>query len=368
MSEMRSTMADSVLAKGISYAQCWEDPAVLSAALRVGPDDDVLSIASAGDNSFALAIDGARSVTCIDLSLPQLALAELKLTAVRFLPVQSVRSLFGLGHFGRRIWFYHYLRERLSDDARRYWDAHEDTIRAGILGAGRFEKYLAMFRERILPVVHNQQAVADLLACTTLEEQRTFFAARWDSWRWRTLFRVFFSRAVMARTGRSPEHFAQVQGDVGGRFLDRARHALTEIPVQTNYFLRWMLTGNHGNLETAHPWLTTDGHGKLNAAAERIRFVHAPLEEFLGAGQKFSAFNYSNIFEYVPALHHAALLSRTADAAVPGARIAYWNLLVPRSCPPELAPRIERREAVAAALLAGDRAFVYGGFNVEIVR
>lgn len=365
---MRSTMTDSVLTKGISYAQCWEDPGVLSAALTVGPDDDVLSIASAGDNSFALAIDGARSVTCIDLSFPQLALAELKLTAVRELPVQSVRSLFGLGHFGRRIWFYHYIRERLSADARRYWDANEETIRAGILGAGRFERYLATFRKRLLPLVHDGETVDALLACKSLEEQREFVGERWDTWRWRSLFRIFFSRAVMARTGRSKEHFAQVEGAVSRRFLDRAKHALTEIPIQTNYFLRWILTGSHGDLECAHPWLTTTGHAKLKAAADRIQFVHAPLEEFLQSGQTFSAFNYSNIFEYVPADHHVALLSRTADAARSGARIAYWNLLVPRSRPAALADRIDRRESLAATLLAGDRAFVYGGFNVEIVR
>lgn len=370
MSELRSTVSDSVLAKGISYAQCWEDPAVLLDALRVGPEDDVLSITSAGDNSFALAIAGARSVTAIDLSFPQTALAELKLAAARHLPVQSVRSALGFGDFGRRVWFYHFLRDGLSEGARAYWDAHEPVIREGIVNGGRFERYLATFRTRVLPLVHGRRAIDGMLACRTLEEQRAFFEERWDTWRWRALFRLFFSRAVMARTGRSPEQFAQVEGAVADRFLERARHALTDLPVDRNFFVQWMLGGGFRDLEQAHPYLSTEGHAALKAAADRVRLVHASLEEFLEKVPpgSFSAFNYSNLFEYVPAAHHRRLLELTIRAARPGARVAYWNLLVDRHRPPELADRLERREDEAAALLSRDRAFVYGGFQLEVVR
>lgn len=370
MAQLRSTVADSVLAKGISYAQCWEDPGVLQEALRVGPDDDVLSIASAGDNSFALAIAGARSVTALDLSFPQIALCELKLAAARHLPVQSVRSALGFGHFGRRVWFYHFLRPHLPDAVRAYWDAHEDTIREGICGQGRFERYLGTFRTGVLPLVHSRRTVDAFLACGTLDEQRRFYEERWDTWRWQALCRLFFSRAVMARTGRSKEQFAQVEGAVADRFLARARHALTDLPIRTNWFVNWMLAGRFPDLETAHPYLSTDGHARLSAAADRVRFVHASLEDFLQSVPpgSFSAFNYSNLFEYVPAEHHERLLELTIRAARPGARIAYWNLLVDRHRPERLADRLERREADAARLLSQDRAFVYGGFQIEVVR
>jgi S-adenosylmethionine-diacylglycerol 3-amino-3-carboxypropyl transferase len=117
-----------VLEGRLNYAQCWEDPAVLQGALKVGPEDDVLSICSAGDNSFALAIAGARSVTCVDVSVPQLALAELKLRAAEALPIQSFRSLLGLDAAGRRIWFYHFLRPRLSHRARAWFDENEEMV------------------------------------------------------------------------------------------------------------------------------------------------------------------------------------------------------------------------------------------------
>src|SRR5262245_44446652 len=51
----------------VRYANCWEDADVLAAALEPGPAKRILSIASGGDNSFALAADGA-TVVSVDLS------------------------------------------------------------------------------------------------------------------------------------------------------------------------------------------------------------------------------------------------------------------------------------------------------------
>ena len=362
----------SVLEERLSYAQCWEDPAVLSAALQITPDDDVLSICSAGDNSFALAIDGARSVVAIDLSAPQLAIAELKLLAVRRLPLDGVYTLLGLNAFGRRVFTYHQIRDGLSDDARRYWDANEDLIREGVLSRGRFEQYLGMFRERILPLVHRRSTTARLLALDDVAAQREFYDRRWNNLRWRALFRLFFSRTVMARSGRSERHFQYVEGAVSELFLQRAEHVLTEIPIRTNPFVQWILTGGFPELEGAHPYLSAAGHARLREAAEagRITFGLADLESFLAGctpGQ-FSAFNYSNLFEYLSEEQHARILELTVRAARPGARIAYWNLLVPRHRPASLADRLERHPERAAVLLRGDRAFVYGGFQIETVK
>ena len=65
----------------ILYSQCWEDPELRAEALTVTAADDVLSIASAGDNSLALLPDGPRSVTAIDSNPEQLHLLELKMVA-----------------------------------------------------------------------------------------------------------------------------------------------------------------------------------------------------------------------------------------------------------------------------------------------
>ena len=80
---MSDADVQSVMGGRINYAQCWEDITVLRTALQIKKGDRVLSICSAGDNSFALGIDGASEVICIDLSAPQIALAELKWIAIQ---------------------------------------------------------------------------------------------------------------------------------------------------------------------------------------------------------------------------------------------------------------------------------------------
>lgn len=370
MSAAHSAAGISVFEQRLSYAQCWEDPAVLQEALQVGAEDDVLSICSAGDNSFALVIAGARSVTAIDLSVPQLATAELKLSALQAFPVDGVYTLLGLNAFGRRVHTYHQLRETLSERARQYWDLHEEVIRLGLLSQGKFERYLEAFRSRLLPLVHRRRTIEDMMALSDLGAQRAYFEKKWDSRRWRGLFRLFFSRQVMSRTGRSPAHFRYVEGAISEQLLRRSRHVLTEIPAASNPFLQWILQGHYTDLDAAHPYLSSAGQALLRERADRVRFVHADLETFLTNCEpgSFSAFNYSNLFEYLSEEQHNRLLELTIRAARPGARIAYWNLLVPRARPDSLAEQLASDPERSAALLRRDRAFVYGGFQIETVR
>ena len=356
----RSELSETDLASRINYAQCWEDEDILQEALQVGPADRVLSICSGGDNSIKLALEGAE-VVAVDLSFQQIALTELKLAGGR-LPYEEHLQLLGLLEGGRRVHIYHHVREHLSEDARSFWDDNEGTIRLGVLKLGRFERYLETFRTKLLPLVHRSSTIEDFLHLESVAQQARFYEECWDNLRWRGLFRLFFSELVMARLGRSKEQFAQVDGPVGEAFLGRAKHAFSELPVRDNPYLQWMLAGRYLDLECSRAYLTREGHGMLGEAAERITLVHGDLESQVEAGG-WTAFNFSNLFEYVTPEHHEVLLRLSLDHSAPGARLAYWNTLVPRSRPESLADRLEVHDT--SDLLFRDRAFVYGGFNLE---
>ena len=365
---LRSPAADALKAR-LSYAQCWEDAAILQEALAIGPDDDVLSIASAGDNSFALALAGARSVTCIDLSFPQLAVTELKLAATSLSYDEYIRVL-GAAPENKRLLLFQKLKHELSPDVRSYWENHPDILAAGVISQGKFERYLDVFRTRLLPLMHRHSTLEQLSELQTIEAQRRFFAERWNNRRFRALFQIFFSQTVMARTGRTAAHFGQVKGAVSAEFLRRAKHVLTNIPFRTNPYLQWMLRGRFRDLELAHVYLTLDGHRRLREARPRIKLVLEELEQHLPSvvdKGRYSAFNYSNLFEYVSAEQHEQLLRLTVAAARPGARVAYWNLLVPRQRPESMAQQLSRDPVKEADWIQRDRAFVYGAFHLETV-
>jgi len=263
------------------------------------------------------------------------------------------------------------VRPDLSDEVRGYWDSHEDVIVAGVLGSGKFEGYFQLFRERVLPLIHRRSVLEGLLEQRGLDAQRRYYAESWDTWRWRTVFQVFFGRRMMGWLGRDPSFFQYVEGgSVGEAILRRARHGMTEVPVETNHFLEFILRGRYTDLENCHRYLSEDGFAELKGGlVDRLRIVHGDLWEHVPAQDEgsFSAFNLSDVFEYVSESAYIGQLRALLRVARPGARLAYWNMMVPRSRPDSLADRLESDPDRAAELHRGDRAFFYGNFVLERV-
>jgi S-adenosylmethionine-diacylglycerol 3-amino-3-carboxypropyl transferase len=352
----------------IRYAQVWEDADVLLAALDVQPTDAVVSIASAGDNALALLGTGAARVVALDLNPAQLACLALRVAAYRELDHGGLLELIGSRPSSRRPELYQRCRSQLSAADRSFWDAHGEAVAGGIGGAGKFENYFRVFRERVVPLVHGRATVEALLRGGAPDVRERFYAERWDTWRWRLLFRLFFSRFVMGRLGRDPAFFKYVEGSVGERILDRARHALTVLNPAENPYLHWILTGTHG---AALPWaLRAENFERIRNRLDRFEWHLATLEDFLAReeGARWDKFNLSDIFEYMSPENCAALLARLAAVSRPGGRLAYWNMLAPRSRPEALADRLVSRDDLAVPLFAQDRAFFYSALVVEEVR
>ena len=83
--------------------------------------------------------------------------------------------------------------------------------------------------------------------------------------------------------------------------------------------------------------------------------------------RRYDAFNLSDIFEYMSADNMQALLEDIVRSAARGARLAYWNMLAPRSRPECMAGELAPLDDEAKALFAGDRAFFYSRFVLEEV-
>ena len=363
---MRSEAADRADFSGIRYAQCWEDADILLDALEPGPGKNCLSIASAGDNTFALLTRKPNKVLALDLSPAQLACVELRAAAYRRLQHRELLRLIGSQPGFNRRALYQQCRECLSAAAREFWDSRPTLIDAGIGAIGKFEHYFEMFRTRVLPLVHTRKLVQTLLAPKSASQRVEFYEQHWNNWRWRLLFRVFFSRRVMGRMGRDPQFFRYVQGSVADRILSRTRYALTELDPAVNPYIQWILTGTHnGVLPVA---LREENFETIREHLDRLEWRCSPLEEALNESQQYDCFNLSDIFEYMSADAYEQLLRLILQAARPGARLAYWNMLAPRSRPSVLADRLQSLTELSSSLFARDKAFFYSAFVVEEVR
>jgi S-adenosylmethionine-diacylglycerol 3-amino-3-carboxypropyl transferase len=351
----------------VRYANVWEDAEVLCAALAPAAGKRLLSIASAGDNAFALLAAGAE-VVAADLSAAQLALVELKRAAIRRLGYEEVLAFLGLRASAEdRRSVYERLERDLPSGAREFFRGRLNEIAGGVIHHGKFESYFRLFRERALPLIHRRRTVLALLEARDEAGRRDFYRRTWDNLRWRLLFRIFFSRFAMGRLGRDPEFFRYVEGSVAERILGRAEYALTVLPTHANPYLEAILTGNFRR--TLPLYLRPERFPELKRNLDQLTLFEGPIEAAAAAhqGAGFDGFNLSDLFEYLDEPTGTALYGRLLETARPGARFAYWNMLVPRRLAAAFPGRVRSLDAEASDLFARDLAFFYSAFVLEEV-
>lgn len=346
----------------VRYANCWEDADILMAALKPR-GRRCISIGSAGDNSFSLIAEGAEHVTIAEMNPAQVACIKLRIAAYQSLDHREFLTLLGERE-GDRAALYQRCVPLLDHETRGYWDHFSEHIQYGFGRIGKFESYFTLFRQRVLPLVHSRKKVMDLLKPKSAQERKDFYDRRWNTWRWRLLFKIFFSRFMMGRLGRDPAFFKYVEGSVADRILTRAEHALVQLDTSDNPYLRWILTGNFG--ATLPHVLREENFDSIRDNIDRISVVSAPLESVLGhQKQPFDAYNLSDIFEYMSEENTRSLLQNICKHSNPGARLAYWNMLAPRSRPEALANMIKPLTGLSQRLFTKDKAFFYSAFVVE---
>lgn len=315
----------------IRYANCWEDADVLLQGLTVQPGDSCLSIASGGDNSFALLAFDPKVVVAVDVNIVQLHVCELKKEAIyrmeyaEFLEFIGVKPLDPIERINR----FRELSKNLPKTTMEWWTKEEELIGNGIIHAGKFERYFSLFRRKIMPLIHRQSKIDQLLINRTAAEQKKFYAKKWDTWRWRIFFRFFFSRFVMGHVGRDPKFLKEVDISVSKFILSRSSQHLASVDCQQNYFLRYIFHEEFG--DHLPFYLRKDNYGKIKKNIDRIAFRNCLLEDATAEFGKMDCLNLSNIFEYMDSEYFTTTGKKLADLCNPNARVAYWNLMVPRS-------------------------------------
>lgn len=365
--KMESEVEQKATFSHIRYAQCWEDAEILLEALDVTPQHHCLSIASAGDNTLALLTKSPKKVWAIDLSAAQLHCLALKVAAFRTFQYQELLAFLGVRPHADRTGLYLKCRPFLTSEAQHYWDHRPQDIKVGVCHAGKFETFFRLFRRYMLPIVHSKETVRNLFSQKTSQQQTLFYDQKWNSWRWRWMFKFFFSQWMVGQFGRDPRFFDYVTTSVSQHALHKAEVVLHHMDPTLNPFVQWILLGR---FETALPvYLREENFDLIRANLHCLEWQCVSIEackQYLHHS-KIDRFNLSNIFEYVSESHYESLLHFLIGISNPKARLVYWNMMVQRTRPDALKSYLRSKRPLAQSLFKKDKAPFYSRFVIEEV-
>lgn len=164
------------------YAFTWEDTRIDERLLKLGPNDVVLAITSAGDNILSYALNSPARIHAVDLNPNQNHLLELKVAAFSALPYADFWKLFGEGkHPKFRELLISRLSPHLSSRAFQYWLNHTNVFSnsksKGLYETGGSRHAIRVVR-LLSTVLGFQSEIKKLLECKTLNEQREIWTKK----------------------------------------------------------------------------------------------------------------------------------------------------------------------------------------------
>lgn len=346
------------------FAQVREDPLLEIDALGPGENDTIVVVSSGGCTALSLLARGAGHVVAVDVNATQNHILELKAVACDTL--DSARLLGFLGGAAMsanpRLQTYAELRPLLTPTAAAYWDVNSASIANGVLNAGVSERFIGLIVRVVETLIHPRERIGRLLACETLAQQRELFQQEWNSRRWRMLFGVLMNGWVFKRT-YDPGFFENVENPSFARHFRRLfEHALCEVPVQSNYFLHYMLQGRYpvshrdGVPPYLDPWLRTTLRTGLNS----LELVDGGYTDYLELCDDSSvdSFALSNICEWLTAEQTLGLFRELIRVAKPKARVCFRNFVGHTEVPPQVRHLVVEDVPAGRAAIRRDRSCV----------
>jgi len=351
----------------IRYAQVWEDAEVLLEALDINENDNILSIASAGENAISMLIKNPNKVYAIDLNANQIACSEFKIICYKYLEYEECMKLIGVFEENNRLELYKKIEDKLSTKTKKYLNDNIEIIEKGIINSGKFENYFNIFGQKVLPLIHNKKTRQALLEKKTKQERYEFYEKKWNNLRWKMLFRIFFSRVVMGKLGRDKAFFRYVNVNVAEHILERTKYAITELDTSENSYLHYIINGKYDKvLPVAY---RKENFEIIKQNIDKIVLLSETVETFVEREdvEYISKYNLSDIFEYMSDEQMCEIIEKIFTKSGTGTKIAYWNMLADKRAS-KYFENLQYKEKQSQQLLNKDKAFFYSNFIIEEIK
>jgi S-adenosylmethionine-diacylglycerol 3-amino-3-carboxypropyl transferase len=367
---MKAVPSGQVELPELLFGLSWEDPESDKLALRIEPGETVVAISSGGCNTFGLLLENPGRIFTVDINPCQSHLLELKRAAIRRLDLDQLHAFLGVQDARNRAEMFESLAGDLSAPALTYWRSRPAAIQGGVIYQGRYEQFLRHFRS-LVRLTQRRRRIDGLFQSESLVEQRDYFDRVWNTPQWRMLFHLLFNKRILATRGLSADYFRFDDGasSFAESFFQRAKRALREIPIGSNYFIAQYLLGRYTSPDAVPDFLRKENLDLVRERLDRIEIVTADLKIWLAGRPEASidAFSLSNICELMSPEDTARTFAQVARTARQRARICFRNLMIRREVPADLRAKIQLREDLSRCLTAQDRSFAYSRVQAYFV-
>ena len=366
--EQERIHSDKKVFKDILYAQCWEDPRIDREAFHTTSDDVVFSITSGGCNVLAFLLDNPQKVIALDLNPQQNFLLDLKIAAFKALSYEEFLEFMGVKKSKDRFQLYKRIRDLLSADSARYWDGQRKKIQQGIIHSGRYETYMRLLKRIVITPLVSRKTLMQFFETEDPLERAVLFHKKWENLRWWFLTRVMLSRRLNTLFfDKAFFAYLDEKFSFGKHFAEKAKRAITQLPVKENHFLSYILLGKFYDEDNLPQYMKRENYDVIHSRVDRIEIVTDSCENYFSSlpDSSISKFNFSNIFEWMSDDAYENLLRETVRVAKDKAVLTYRNLLVFREHPSNLNSNIRSLKKMAKSLHEKDLSFIYNNYVVE---
>ena len=376
------------------YNQIWEDPRVDLQALRLDADARVLTISSGGCNALNYLLESPESVTAVDLNRHHIYLLNLKIAALKFLPTyEDFFAFFGYGKSARTIENYErFIAPQLDGETRKFWESnslvgkltHGKRInffkKGGLYDHSRNGYFLRFFHKFARLVGSRPEEV---LKAQTPEEQaelyEKYIAPFFDSFVIKAIGKM---PVTMFGLGIPPQQYDELKKDLDADanlidvYKERTKRLAVDYPIYENYFAWQAFARKYDteNRQAVPEYLKAENYATLRKNAARIRTKIGSITEELKnepAGA-FNRFVFLDAQDWMNAAMMTELWSAIAARSVPGARVIFRTAgaasPIETNLPAELRDRFVYEEELSKELFKQDRASIYGGFHLYILK
>ncbi|MGB4057409.1 MAG: DUF3419 family protein [Alphaproteobacteria bacterium] len=365
------------------YPQIWEDPEVDLPALKIDSNSRIMTIASGGCNIMNYLTEGPERVKAVDLNPAHVALARLKITALRHLPdYESFFLFFGHADDKRNIRNYEtYIAPHLDPFTKKYWESYS------LLDGRRinyFTKNLYQFGllGRFISVVHVLAKIygkdpREILKAKTMQEQKEIFDRTLGPLFDKPIVKKLCSMPVsLYGLGIPPSQFDELNksagGDMAALLKARLQRLACDFPIEDNYFA-WQAFGRRYDRENKRAvprYLTEENYNKIKNYADRVEVYHTSLTGFLESQpqQSLDCYIFLDAQDWMNKDQLNALWKEVMRTARPGARVIFRTAgeesPLTEALPVDMLSQWSYDPSASAEMVKRDRSSIYGGFHV----